>query len=197
MPPFGTSRSRCPSGHPPRLRSSGAPSSRPAFTTARHCLAPVVLPIRSTPQLRLSLKTLPLTFLVLGRPLRPKLEAPPPHRDPASAAVPPRTAAPPPHFRAAPAGALGPGLQGSGLRLPAQGSACGRCGRCRCRRRRRSLLGSVWSLFPERVGESEQRVLAALCGLPRAASGPRVAEPPPPPPRWGPPRAAPPPWPAR
>lgn len=134
----------------------------------------------------------------LHPPTPPMLEAPPhtvvllSHRDPASTAVPPHTTAPPPHFRAAPAGALGPGLQGSGL--PAQGSACGRCGRCR--RRRKSLPGSGWSLLPEWAGESEQRVLAALCGLPRAASRPRVAEPSPPP-RWGPLRAAPPPWPAR
>lgn len=129
-------------------------------------------------------------------PPRPMPEAPPHtvvlplHGDPASAAVPPHTTAPPPHFRAAPAGALGPGLRGSGLRLPTQGIACSRR-----RRRRRSLLGSGWSLVPERTGESEQPVLAALCDLPRAASGPRVSEPSPP--QWGPLRAAPPPWPAR
>lgn len=167
---------------------SGTPSSRPAFTTARQCLAPEYAAVPPFAQDSAPYSSCPRT------PTRPVLEAPPHtvvlplQRDPASAAVPPHTTAPPPHFRAAPAGALRPGLQGSGLRLPAQGSACGR--------RRRSLLGSGWSLVPERAGESEQPVLAALCGLPCAASGPRVAEPPPPP-RWGPPRAAPPPWPAR
>lgn len=199
MPPFGTGCSHSPIGRPPRLRPRGDPNPRPASTTARQCLAPVSDPDSAaapppTPDP-------PLTLQVFGLLPHPMLEAPPhslvlpPRRDPAHTAAPPHTVAPPSHFRAAPAGALGPGLQGSGLRLPAQGSACGRCGRRR--RRRRSLLGSGWNLLPEKAGESEQRVLAALCGLSRAASGPRVAEPSPPLPRWGPPRAAPPPWPAR